>query len=348
MANLLVAEDWTIKISDFGLSLRLEQGMKVRGFGGNVKYSPPEILRARIDETISEYPYCEKTDVYGFGYLLYEIITLEPLFPENINGREQILKYVLEGGRPRIEPGRWPQSFVKLVTSCWDKDQQTRPTFKEIQQVYPSISTDLLCPDELGRQIIELVWKGKKLSDKIPYTEFTANVRKIGGTEALDSIPNRRSKTKIQHSRCLSAVLCDPYEDTVTMDRFCEVVRWFGPLKPFDIFLDRIANTVTKSYFHGFISEAKAERALQNYWDSFSSKRKIFVYIFGQDGTFKLVFIDKDGFVSNKTISNVNGKFVIKEKNMKPFYSFGSLHKACKQHFKLKKALPNSPLSAIL
>jgi serine/threonine protein kinase len=40
-----VADDWTVKISDFGLSLHLTKDLVCRGFKGNVKYSPPEILR---------------------------------------------------------------------------------------------------------------------------------------------------------------------------------------------------------------------------------------------------------------------------------------------------------------
>jgi hypothetical protein len=63
-----------------------------RGFKGNVKYSPPEILRARYlniiffvnaryDKSVSSYPYSTKTDAYGFGLILWELVSLEPLFP---------------------------------------------------------------------------------------------------------------------------------------------------------------------------------------------------------------------------------------------------------------------------
>lgn len=60
--NLLVAQDWTIKItyvinsmkwvdklfigfySDFGLSIRADEGIGYEKFGGNIKFSAPEIL----------------------------------------------------------------------------------------------------------------------------------------------------------------------------------------------------------------------------------------------------------------------------------------------------------------
>jgi serine/threonine protein kinase len=43
--NLLVSEDWTIKITDFGLSIEMEDGATWDRFGGNIKYSAPEILK---------------------------------------------------------------------------------------------------------------------------------------------------------------------------------------------------------------------------------------------------------------------------------------------------------------
>eukprot|EP01126_Amoeba_proteus_P039236 TRINITY_DN4126_c0_g1_i1.p1 TRINITY_DN4126_c0_g1~~TRINITY_DN4126_c0_g1_i1.p1 ORF type:complete len:494 (+),score=69.93 TRINITY_DN4126_c0_g1_i1:239-1720(+) len=45
LENLLVSEDWTIKITDFGLSIELEEGVSWDRFGGNIKYSAPEILK---------------------------------------------------------------------------------------------------------------------------------------------------------------------------------------------------------------------------------------------------------------------------------------------------------------
>ena len=73
-----VADDWTVKISDFGLSLHLTKDLVCRGFKGNVKYSPPEILRARYDKTISIYPYSEKTDVYRYGVCYLQVFSCWP------------------------------------------------------------------------------------------------------------------------------------------------------------------------------------------------------------------------------------------------------------------------------
>eukprot|EP00179_Madagascaria_erythrocladioides_P003046 CAMPEP_0198327494 /NCGR_PEP_ID=MMETSP1450-20131203/14741_1 /TAXON_ID=753684 ORGANISM="Madagascaria erythrocladiodes, Strain CCMP3234" /NCGR_SAMPLE_ID=MMETSP1450 /ASSEMBLY_ACC=CAM_ASM_001115 /LENGTH=539 /DNA_ID=CAMNT_0044031541 /DNA_START=65 /DNA_END=1681 /DNA_ORIENTATION=- len=75
LANLLVSEDWGIKITDFGLSLHWYEGIVCHHFKGNVKYSAPEILRARSDKNITVYNYGPQTDVYSFGLMLWELVT---------------------------------------------------------------------------------------------------------------------------------------------------------------------------------------------------------------------------------------------------------------------------------
>jgi serine/threonine protein kinase len=45
--NLLVSSDWTVKVSDFGVSVEMEEGDTYDRFGGNVKYSAPEILAVK-------------------------------------------------------------------------------------------------------------------------------------------------------------------------------------------------------------------------------------------------------------------------------------------------------------
>jgi serine/threonine protein kinase len=97
------------------------------GFKGNVKYSPPEILRARYDSSISTYPYSEKTDVYAFGLMLWELVTLEQLFPD-IQGKEDLTEKVGAGYRPPLKK-EWPDSLKDLLGSCWHGEAAKRPYF---------------------------------------------------------------------------------------------------------------------------------------------------------------------------------------------------------------------------
>eukprot|EP01130_Rhizamoeba_saxonica_P013786 TRINITY_DN5920_c0_g1_i1.p1 TRINITY_DN5920_c0_g1~~TRINITY_DN5920_c0_g1_i1.p1 ORF type:complete len:526 (-),score=106.59 TRINITY_DN5920_c0_g1_i1:27-1604(-) len=133
LPNLLVSEDFTVKVADFGLSLQLEKGMEIHRFGGNVKYSAPEILRARYDDSITIYPYGEVSDVYSFGLMFWELLTLKPLFlrPREYKGKKGLAKYVLEGNRPEIQKN-WPERVVNILSSTWHEDPSIRPSFQTI------------------------------------------------------------------------------------------------------------------------------------------------------------------------------------------------------------------------
>lgn len=93
--NLLVTEDWSIKITsvqalffrfrkppnylfvrDFGLSIQNDEGQIFDRFGGNVKYSAPEILNERFVRKTHSYAYGEQTDVYSYGLIWWQVLWL--------------------------------------------------------------------------------------------------------------------------------------------------------------------------------------------------------------------------------------------------------------------------------
>ena len=49
--------------------------------GKKKKKKKKKTNRARYDKSISVYPYSEKTDVYSYGLMLWELLSLKPLFP---------------------------------------------------------------------------------------------------------------------------------------------------------------------------------------------------------------------------------------------------------------------------
>eukprot|EP01126_Amoeba_proteus_P050576 TRINITY_DN5991_c0_g3_i12.p1 TRINITY_DN5991_c0_g3~~TRINITY_DN5991_c0_g3_i12.p1 ORF type:complete len:610 (+),score=120.46 TRINITY_DN5991_c0_g3_i12:50-1879(+) len=138
LENLLVSEDWTVKVSDFGVSVEVEEGSFYDRFGGNVKYSAPEILAVKYPSlsgiTTKKYPYGEKTDVFSFGLLWYQILTKKdpyhPLPPDyqpedKTKKIEMLAKYIIEHHVP-VLPSSWPQSFRTLLGDCWSLDPQKR------------------------------------------------------------------------------------------------------------------------------------------------------------------------------------------------------------------------------
>ena len=65
-ANLLLSEDWTVKLSDFGLSRAMENQLHLTRVG-TTGWTAPEVL--------SNQKYTTKADVFSFGVLLWELVT---------------------------------------------------------------------------------------------------------------------------------------------------------------------------------------------------------------------------------------------------------------------------------
>nr|XP_051685125.1 serine/threonine-protein kinase MARK2 isoform X7 [Oryctolagus cuniculus] len=67
LGNLLLDEHMTIKLADFGLSLRLEQGTLVRGFWGTPEYCAPEVFLGEAYDAF-------KADVWSLGVVLFAML----------------------------------------------------------------------------------------------------------------------------------------------------------------------------------------------------------------------------------------------------------------------------------
>lgn len=110
-SNLLLGDDGRLHISDFGLARILsDPGMTHSGeFIGTPYYMAPE----QLDGTVGAID--RRTDLYGLGATLYELLTLQPLYPEC--SRDQVLTAVLS--QSPTPPGRLNQRVPRdLETIC--------------------------------------------------------------------------------------------------------------------------------------------------------------------------------------------------------------------------------------
>lgn len=123
--NLLVTEDFHVKVSDFGLA-RVKDSTSFRRTPLDISIQAPEVLRSKGQRYIH---YTEKSDVFSYGLLLWEIfchaIPFEGVDPQHIAAK------VLSKTRPEVPPSL-PLSLRGLMTRCWDEDPQVRPAFQEI------------------------------------------------------------------------------------------------------------------------------------------------------------------------------------------------------------------------
>ncbi|CAJ0605021.1 unnamed protein product [Cylicocyclus nassatus] len=125
--NILVNGKNSCKIGDFGLCRNLYSDSSLyRSKGGRLplKWMSPEAIR--------HYKFSTQSDVWAFGILLFEIITLGgspyPLIPP-----EDLLDY-LENGRRMERPDNCPELFYEVMAECWRFEPEHRPGFSTIRQ----------------------------------------------------------------------------------------------------------------------------------------------------------------------------------------------------------------------
>jgi serine/threonine protein kinase/tetratricopeptide (TPR) repeat protein len=121
-ANLLVDNRGNLWVTDFGLA-RLQNDPGVTASGdlvGTVRYMSPEQAQGQ------RVPVDHRTDIYGLGITLYELLTLEPAFPGD--DRREVLRRILseEPWRPRRLNKAVPIELEAIVLKAMEKHPADR------------------------------------------------------------------------------------------------------------------------------------------------------------------------------------------------------------------------------
>ncbi|KAF2075905.1 hypothetical protein CYY_002796 [Polysphondylium violaceum] len=126
--NLLVEENWKVKVGDFGLST-IEQTTATMTACGTPCWTAPEVLRNQR--------YTEKADVYSFGIVLWECATrCDPY--AGIPPFQVIFAVGREGLRPPT-PKSGPPEFIRIITECLSENPQQRPSMESVLNRLESI-----------------------------------------------------------------------------------------------------------------------------------------------------------------------------------------------------------------
>jgi serine/threonine protein kinase len=126
--NVLVAKDFTVRISDFGLSRLRDDSPKNYGTTksniGPVRWMAPEAITHR--------KYSEKSDAWSFGVLIWELVTRKEPW-EGVSLLEIALGVGKKGWRLKI-PKECDPMLTKLMKDCWKTEPALRPSFPEIER----------------------------------------------------------------------------------------------------------------------------------------------------------------------------------------------------------------------
>lgn len=119
------------KITDFGLSRNLDAGQTQAA--GNLNYLAPEMFRGEAAS--------QKTDVYSFSLLLWEIYNGKVPFSDQQSPQLAAFRAACENLRPPITDAV-PTGIALLLQDCWRENCEERPSFDGV----------LTAMDELERQ----------------------------------------------------------------------------------------------------------------------------------------------------------------------------------------------------
>ncbi|GER40511.1 protein kinase family protein [Striga asiatica] len=122
-SNLLVDKSWTVKVGDFGLSkLKRATFLTSKSGRGTPPWMAPEVLQNE--------PSTEKSDVFSFGVILWELMT-ERIPWGDLNSLQ--VKGVVGFMDRRLDlPENIDPRVRSIISQCWQSDPDNRPSFEDI------------------------------------------------------------------------------------------------------------------------------------------------------------------------------------------------------------------------
>ena len=111
--NILIDENWTSKISDFGMT-RFRDESRTMTRCGSPLWAAPEVLRGQR--------FNERCDLYSMAIVLWELVHWEEPY-QNMRAMEVIRSVAKENYRPPISD-TVPETFKVLITEMWEDNTE--------------------------------------------------------------------------------------------------------------------------------------------------------------------------------------------------------------------------------
>jgi len=122
--NILLHQSGDPKISDFGMSRFIKSGEtgQTKAIIGPIRWMAPESLALHV--------YSQKSDVWSFGIVVYEIVARRE--PHAESDPLTIGGVIRDKGFTPTIPDDCEPILKELMESCWQKEVEKRPDFQEI------------------------------------------------------------------------------------------------------------------------------------------------------------------------------------------------------------------------
>ena len=132
LVSSLDLEKRKIKIGDFGLARDIYKNDYYKKEGEGLLP-----VRWMSPESLSDGVFTNQSDVWSFGVLIWEILTMGAK-PYPTKSNREVLEFVRAGGRLE-RPGGAPERLHVIMTTCWSSGPEDRPSFKMCVQEIESL-----------------------------------------------------------------------------------------------------------------------------------------------------------------------------------------------------------------
>ena len=195
-----------VKLFDFGLCKSLEehdravsssssskgQGAQPYGYNltaktGSIPYMAPEVALGK--------PYALEADVFSFGILLWEILTLNWAF-NGFSRRDYFVRVVKENERLNLPPSL-PSTIRTVIPEAWDKDPQKRPNIRRISALLRGELEDISVDSSVLNRTFHMVNRSARSQHLVtlPSLDNNNNNNSLNRNRSrLNSSSHRRSR----------------------------------------------------------------------------------------------------------------------------------------------------------
>ncbi|XP_070204048.1 serine/threonine-protein kinase TAO3-like isoform X2 [Littorina saxatilis] len=180
--NVLLTEDGTVKLADFGSASLI---CPANSFVGTPYWMAPEVILA-----MDEGQYDGKADIWSLGITCIELAERKPpLF--NMNAMSA-LYHIAQNDSPSLSHGEWSEEFRRFVNECLRKVPSDRPSGNE------SLSHPFIRKTRRPEVLLELILRTKACVRKLDNLQYRRMKKLImNGTptseqELLEGMPDTR------------------------------------------------------------------------------------------------------------------------------------------------------------